>query len=460
MMRKVYVCAPLGGNVESNLKKVRTYTEYALRCGTAPVVPHFYAECLDDNDPKDREVGLAAGMSLLWLCDELWLFGDTVDHQHDYAGQPYLYLDPGNHYQECKLGDGYNIQAHEFTAWTDNGNGTHSRHCTVCTMTDGSTYTETAEHTWVWVVDQEAALDQPGKQHEECTGCHAKRSENTEIPALRDYAVTVTGGTATVAAGTPITRAMAGVEVTVTAQAPNGTHFVKWVVKAGGVTLANETSATTTFIMPDNDVKIEAEYAENPVESYTLTVIKGTASVAAGTPITDKIEQNTVVTVTADAPETGKVFDKWVVLEGNVTLADATKATTTFTMPGNAVKIEATYKDAPPSHTHSYGTDWKYDDTNHWHECQCGDKADTAAHSFQWVIDKAATKEATGIKHEECTVCGAKRSENTVIPKESGSPQTGDSSNLIGWLAALFVSGGVLTVLGVSSKKRKESEAE
>ena len=407
-----------------------------------------------------------------------------ADHQHDYSGQPYLYLDPGNHYQECKAGDGYNIQAHAFTPWTDNGDGTHSRHCTVCKMTDGSTYTETAEHTWVWVVDQEAALGQPGKQHEECTGCHAKRNENTEIPALRDYAVTVTGGTATVAAGTPITRAMEGVEVTITAQAPDGTHFVKWVVKAGGVTLANETSATTTFIMPANDVTIEAECAENPVEAYTLTVIKGTASVAAGTPITDKIEQNTVVTVTADAPETGKVFDKWVVLEGNVTLADATKATTTFTMPASAVKIEATYKDAPPSHTHSYGTEWKYDGTNHWHECECGDKADTAAHNFQWVIDKAATKEATGIKHEECTVCGAKRSENTVIDKlpdggntgNTGSgdnntdkpgkddstkaPQTGDSSNLIGWLAALFVSGGVLTLLGVSGKKRKESEVE
>ena len=204
----------------------------------------------------------------------------------------------------------------------------------------------------------------------------------------------------------------------------------------------------------------ETRFVRNPVATeYTVTVIKGTASVAAGTPITRAME-GVEVTVTADAPETGKVFDKWVVLEGNVTLADATKATTTFTMPGNDVKLEATYKDAPPSHTHSYGTEWKYDDTNHWHECECGDKADTAAHSFQWVIDKAATKEATGIKHEECTVCGAKRSENTVIDKESGSPQTGDSSNLIGWLAALFVSGGVLTVLGLNGKKRKESEAE
>ena len=113
-------------------------------------------------------------------------------------------------------------------------------------------------------MDQEAALNQPGKKHEECTGCHAKRSENTEIPALRDYAVTVTGGTATVATGTTITRAMEGVEVTVTAQVPDGMYFVKWVVKAGGVTLANETSATTTFTMPGNDVKIEATYKDAP----------------------------------------------------------------------------------------------------------------------------------------------------------------------------------------------------
>ena len=77
-MKKVYLCAPLGGDVTANLEKIRQYCRYALLCGTAPVVPHFYAECLDDNNPKDREAGLAAGMSLLWLCDEVWVFGDTV----------------------------------------------------------------------------------------------------------------------------------------------------------------------------------------------------------------------------------------------------------------------------------------------------------------------------------------------------------------------------------------------
>ncbi len=156
------------------------------------------------------------------------------------------------------------LKAH-LSAWTKVDESTHSRTCSKCKKSGEATnYTETATHTWVWVVDQEAALNQPGKQHEECTGCHAKRSENTEIPALRDYAVTVTGGTATVAAGTSITRAMEGVEVTVTAQVPDGMYFVKWVVKAGGVTLANETSATTTFTMPASDVKIEATYKDAP----------------------------------------------------------------------------------------------------------------------------------------------------------------------------------------------------
>ncbi len=78
MMKKVYICAPLGGDVEGNLKRVREYARYALMCGTAPVVPHFYALCLDDAIPKEREIGMAAGLSLLWFCDELWLFGDEV----------------------------------------------------------------------------------------------------------------------------------------------------------------------------------------------------------------------------------------------------------------------------------------------------------------------------------------------------------------------------------------------
>ena len=43
---------------------------------------------------------------------------------------------------------------------------------------------------------------------------------------------------------------------------------------------------------------------------------------------------------------------------------------------------------------------------------------DLLPHDYRWVIDQEATTEATGLKHEECTACGNKRSEGTVIPKQ------------------------------------------
>ena len=78
MMKKVYICSPLGGDIKGNLEKVKRYTRYALMCGTAPVVPHFYALCLNDNDQTEREIGLAAGLGMLWFCDELWVFGQNI----------------------------------------------------------------------------------------------------------------------------------------------------------------------------------------------------------------------------------------------------------------------------------------------------------------------------------------------------------------------------------------------
>ena len=133
------------------------------------------------------------------------------------------------------------------------------------------------------------------------------------------------------------------------------------------------------------------------------------------------------------------------------------------------VETELTMTPMADSHTHSYGTDWKADTNNHWHECACGDKADTAAHTFKWVTDKEATATEKGSKHEECSVCGYKKAaieipatgsgsgsaSQPTKPGSTGSPQTGDSSSVL-WLALLCISGGVLTVLGIAGK-RKES---
>ena len=118
-------------------------------------------------------------------------------------------------------------------------------------------------------------------------------------------------------------------------------------------------------------------------------------------------------------------------------------------------------------HTHSYGSEWKYDPDNHWHECSCGDKADKAAHDFKWVVDKKATATQKGSKHEECKVCGYKKSAveipATGTPTEPGKPtgpdypQTGDNSDMILWIALLYISGGVLTGVMVFDKRKRHS---
>ena len=118
-------------------------------------------------------------------------------------------------------------------------------------------------------------------------------------------------------------------------------------------------------------------------------------------------------------------------------------------------------------HTHSYGSEWKNDADNHWHECSCGDKKDVVAHSFKWVVDKEATATQKGSKHEECKVCGYKKAAveipatgtSTEPGKPTGpdSPQTGDNSNLMLWIALLFISGGVLTGVTVFDKRKRHS---
>ena len=106
--------------------------------------------------------------------------------------------------------------------------------------------------------------------------------------------------------------------------------------------------------------------------------------------------------------------DKWFAdATGSVEITDKT-----------SVKIPA------PGHT--AGTEWKSDDTNHWHECsRCHDKKDEAAHSTsEWIIDTAATETAEGAKHKECTVC-KKILETATIPA-TGSSHTNSYGVYVG----------------------------
>ena len=172
--------------------------------------------------------------------------------------------------------------------------------------------------------------------------------------------------------------------------APTGKQFKAWSV--GGVEKAAGDKITVTA-----NTTVTAVWENIPAATYKVTVTNGTGggNYAAGA----------TVSITANEASTGEMFDKWEVVSGSITLADANSATTTFVMPAGAVSVKATYKAAP--HTHSYGSDWKSDADKHWHECSCGDKSEEAAHTAgDWITDTAATATTDGTKHKECTVCG------------------------------------------------------
>ena len=74
------------------------------------------------------------------------------------------------------------------------------------------------------------------------------------------------------------------------------------------------------------------------------------------------------------------------------------------------VTVEGVLKHEPD------GSGWAHDAKNHWHVCRCGEVIDKAEHTFEWVVDKPATVEAKGVKHQECTVCREKgKSEEIAI---------------------------------------------
>lgn len=115
---------------------------------------------------------------------------------------------------------------------------------------------------------------------------------------------------------------------------------------------------TPNAALTTNDANIIISYTEGSVtktatqaitvkaREYSITVTGGKATQGEGTEISEAAE-GTVITLTANAAPSGKEFDKWVVEKGNINLAGANSATTTFTMPAGAVSVKATYKDVP-----------------------------------------------------------------------------------------------------------------
>ena len=489
--------------------------------------------------PKDKLfANNTTDLTVLSNPKAVYNIGTDAVHTHTYGD--WTMLNNSQHSRSCTCGE-VQFEAHDFTAWTPNAdNSTHSRHCNVCRKSgEAGLYTETAKHNWQWVVDTAATPNAAGKKHEECADCGIMRKENTEIPMMTSITVknlTIAKPAKGAAAAAATTTDSAYTVTNTEWKAANGTilnvgdNFKPGTVYTASITLKSKSDAVfsknSTFNAIDGKNAAVAggaltndSYAYSIVLTYTFDATEGVAyNITNGTNGVWVKGSTDTLSFTADgeyAKFRSVKIDGAVLAAENYTKAAGSTVITLkndylSTLAAGAHTIAIIYTDGDCStsftvHQHTYGA-WSSDDTHHWHECtdaSCPDKAasviDKAEHTFEWKIDVPASQASTGTKHEECTVCGKKRNENTVIEKLPGSSsssgshhssnnnsnnntsteaaapeaaapapaasapvttttsaRTGDSSNLIGWLAVLLISGGAAGAWYTVAKKKKE----
>ena len=175
-----------------------------------------------------------------------------------------------------------------------------------------------------------------------------------------------------------------------------------------------------------------------------------------------------------DKTEVGNhTFDDWTITK---------EPTTTETGSRERTCSVCKYKQTEtlPVHTHDVHDEaWKYDETEHWQECSCGEKLNVANHAYgEWRETKPATETEAGSRERGCAVCeyvqteaipaaGTGEPTDSTDPTDSsdsqgqqdpsgdtGSPQTGDGSDMALWIGLMMAScGGVLGMLFYRRKK-------
>ena len=131
-----------------------------------------------------------------------------------------------------------------------------------------------------------------------------------------------------------------GEDVTIVAPEREGWKFIRWEV-SDNAHLDNATASEAHFTMPSGNVSVKAVYYE--YHTITMTDDKGTAYNEKGEEITRAV-QGDVITIKAKKDREDHEFNRWVITPDNGTLVGKNDPEATFTMPDEAVKVDAKYK--------------------------------------------------------------------------------------------------------------------
>lgn len=209
----------------------------------------------------------------------------------------------------------------------------------------------------------------------------------------------------------------------------------QWTDLDAAPVYVGEYRVKATVAEDDTHASAESEYVEftinkaNQELSYNKEKIEKHAGDGA---FTNQLTQTTV-----HGKLIYKTSDKAVATvdatTGEVTIVGAGEATITATAEATDNYNEAT--DSYQLTVHQFSDQWSSDENNHWHACTvdgCDVKSEFAKHNFQWVVDKEATTTEKGSKHEECTVCGDKKTAVEIPVIENGTTDGDQNSGNAG----------------------------
>lgn len=165
-------------------------------------------------------------------------------------------------------------------------------------------------------------------------------------PANTDVDVKVADGTVNNAATAKL---KPGATATLAARVPADMEFDRWTSSVP-VTFANVNASTTTFTVPTVSVDIKANFKPATAGTIDVSVTGGRIVLAGTRPVNaaaGKFKENDVLTIEANAPAAGKVFDTWTGATAGIPAADLTKSRALLTVGKTAVAVAASYKDAP-----------------------------------------------------------------------------------------------------------------
>ena len=74
-MKRIYLCSRFAGDTATNVAVSERLCRQVIEAGGAPFAPHLlYPRFLDDQNPSERSLGIACGLTFMEVCDEVWVY--------------------------------------------------------------------------------------------------------------------------------------------------------------------------------------------------------------------------------------------------------------------------------------------------------------------------------------------------------------------------------------------------